>query len=106
MNYPAEQDLQYVSLLAAANASTKVGSLTHGFYRYPARFGETFVREAVLNFSSEGDTVLDPFCGGGTTLVEALSLGRRAIGSDLSELAIEIARYKTTPLSEFNLALS
>jgi len=106
MNLPAEQDLRYVSLLAAANASTKVGSLTHSYYRYPARFGETFVREAVLNFSSPGDTVLDPFCGGGTTLVEALSLGRNAIGSDLSELAIGIARCKTTPLSEAQLTAS
>lgn len=99
MNFPVEQDLRYPSLLAAAGATTKVGTLTHSFYRYPARFGEMFVREAVQNFSSEGETVLDPFCGGGTTLVEALSAGRIAIGSDLSELAITIAKAKTTPLS-------
>jgi len=103
MNIVVEHDLRYASLLAAANATTKVGTLTHSFYRYPARFGETFVREAVLNFSREGDGVLDPFCGGGTTLVEALALGRSAIGSDLSELAIFIARAKTTPLSPAQL---
>ena len=59
MNIVVEHDLRYASLLAAANATTKVGTLTHSFYRYPARFGETFVREAVLNFSREGDGVLD-----------------------------------------------
>jgi DNA modification methylase len=103
MNVAVEHDLRYASLLAAANSTTKVSSLTHSFYRYPARFGETFVREVVLNFSREGDAVLDPFCGGGTTLVEALSLGRIALGSDLSELAIFVARAKATPLSRAQL---
>jgi hypothetical protein len=99
MNFAAEHDLRYLSLLDAANASTKVGSLTHSFYRYPARFGETFVREAVRNFSNEGEVVLDPFCGGGTTLVEALTAGRFAIGSDVSQLAIAVTRAKTSPVS-------
>ena len=99
MNAPAELDLRYLSLLAAANVPTKVATFTHQFYRYPARFGEVFVREAILNFSQAGDTVLDPFCGGGTAIVEALSLGRRAIGNDLSKLAIAISKVKTSPLS-------
>jgi hypothetical protein len=43
--------------------------------------------------------VLDPFCGGGTTLLEAMSIGRRAAGIDVSTLATFIARAKTTPLS-------
>ena len=46
-----------------------------------------------------GELVLDPFCGGGTTLLEAISLGRRAAGMDVSALATFIARTKTTPLS-------
>lgn len=104
MDFSVGHDFRYLSLLAAANATTKVKTLTHSFYRYPARFGEIFVREAILNFSKEGDSVLDPFCGGGTTLVEALALGRNAIGLDLSELAIFVARAKTTPLSSAQLS--
>ena len=50
-----------------------------------------------------GDVVLDPFCGGGTTLVEALAAGRIAAGSDISELAVYLARAKTTPLSKKQL---
>jgi hypothetical protein len=99
MNAPGEFDFRYLSLQAAANLPTKVGTLTHAFYRYPARFGEAFVREAVESFSKAGQTVLDPFCGGGTTVVEALSLGRAAIGNDLSHLAGLVTKAKTTPLS-------
>jgi hypothetical protein len=39
---------------------------THNFYRYPARFSPQFARAAVEAFSAPGDTVLDPFVGGGT----------------------------------------
>jgi hypothetical protein len=38
--------------------------------------------------------------GGGTTLVEACSLGRQAVGTDVSSLATFTAKVKTTPLSE------
>lgn len=97
------KQLKYKFLSAAAEAPAKVGAMTHGFYRYPARFGEVFVREAIAQFSRKGDVVLDPFCGGGTTIVEALSCGRKAIGADISPLAIFVARVKTTPLSERQL---
>lgn len=51
-------------------------------------------------FTKPGEIVLDPFMGGGTTLVEACSLGRRAIGTDVSSLATFTAKVKTTPLSK------
>ena len=47
-----------------------------------------------------GDTVVDPFCGSGTVLVEAMGLGRRGIGVDASPLAIAIARARTKLLGE------
>ena len=75
-----------------------VAGLTHDFYRYPARFSPQFVRAAIKAFTQPGDIVLDPFMGGGTTLVEARVMGRRAIGVDISQLATFIARVKTTPL--------
>lgn len=75
-----------------------VAGLTHGFYRYPARFSPQFVRAALKAFTQPGDIVLDPFMGGGTTLVEARIMGRRAIGVDISQLATFIAQVKTTPL--------
>jgi DNA modification methylase len=50
-------------------------------------------------FTRPGEIVLDPFMGG-TTLVEACSLGRKAVGTDISSLATFTANVKTTPLSE------
>src|SRR5258708_36254739 len=88
------------ALLAAIAAKDPVDGSTHNFYRYPARFSPLFVREVIFQCSSSGDTVLDPFMGGGTTVVEALSMGRRAIGVDINSLAHFVASVKTTPLSE------
>ena len=87
------------SLVAAVSNRNKVMGAPHDFYRYPARFSPVFAREAIRTFTKPGDFVLDPFCGGGTTLVEALSLGRRAVGMDVSSLAAFLTRTKTTPIS-------
>jgi hypothetical protein len=45
--------------------------------------------------SAPGETVLDPFMGSGTVLVEARLLGRRAIGADLNPLSADLAHLKT-----------
>lgn len=76
-----------------------VEGLTHNFYRYPARFSPEFVREAIMQFSKEGDCVLDAFMGGGTTIVEAIANGRIALGTDINPLAHFVTTVKTTPLS-------
>ena len=87
------------SVIEAVMCQSRVDDPPHDFYKYPARFSPTFAREIIREFSNEGDVVLDPFCGGGTTVLEAMSQGRRAAGMDVSSLATFIARAKTTPLS-------
>jgi DNA methylase len=91
-------------LLEATQNREPVSGLTHNFYRYPARFSPSFARQMILSFTAPGDLVIDPFMGGGTTLVEAAALGRRAVGTDISSLAVFLGRTKTTPLSNANLA--
>jgi hypothetical protein len=87
-------------LVAAARDISPVCGFTHNFYRYPARFSPVLVRAAVRAFTEPGDLVLDPFMGGGTTLVEALALGRQALGTDISSLATFVSEVKTTLFSE------
>jgi hypothetical protein len=87
------------SLVSAVSNRSRITGVPHDFYRYPARFSPVFARQAIEAFTRSGETVLDPFCGGGTTLVEAVSLGRRAAGLDVSSLATFLSRTKTTPIS-------
>jgi len=89
-----------LEIAAAARVRKPVSGLTHGFYKYPARFSPFFARAAIKALTTPGDIVLDPFVGGGTTLVEARVLGRRAIGADISPLAVFVSQAKTTLLSE------
>jgi DNA modification methylase len=84
---------------AQFHSSRYVGGLTHSFYRYPATTSPDLVRELMLSNSSPDDVLLDPFMGGGTTIVEALANGRLALGSDLNSLALFVSRVKTTPLT-------
>lgn len=49
---------------------------------HPARFPYRLARDAVLCFSNEGDLVVDPFVGSGTSLIAALDHDRRFLGGD------------------------
>jgi hypothetical protein len=91
------------ALIEGARDAQPVMGLTHNFYRYPARFSPAFVRAAINAFTEPGDYVLDPYVGGGTSLVEAMALGRHAVGVDISELAEFVAKVKTSILSENEL---
>ncbi len=96
------QDAQEV-LIAGARDVRKVQGLTHNFYKYPARFSPNFVRAAIETFTQPGDLVLDNHVGGGTSLVEAMALGRHAIGVDISTLAEFVATVKTTVFKKAEL---
>jgi len=75
------------AVIQAVLSQERVDEPPHSFYKYPARFSPLFAREAIKAFTQPGDTVIDPFCGGGTSLVEAIASGRKAAGFDISSLA-------------------
>jgi DNA modification methylase len=70
----------------------------HGFHTYPARMHPTTAARLVRASTSEGALVLDPFCGSGTVLIEAMIAGRRGVGTDLNPLAVRLATLKTARL--------
>lgn len=86
------------ALRHAAHDSRPISGSTHGFYQYPARFSPAFAAAAIEAFSKPDALVLDPFMGGGTAIVEAMRLGRRAVGSDINALSVFVARVKTMRL--------
>jgi DNA methylase len=90
-------------LITAARDAEPVRGLTHGFYKYPARFSPTFAKAVIETFTKPGQLVLDPHVGGGTTLVEALASGRKAVGIDISPLADFVTRVKCIVFSEGEL---
>ena len=87
-------------LFDAINDRDIVSGLTHDLYRYPARFSPRFARAAIELFTKPGDTILDPFMGGSTSLVEGLALGRNSIGADINQLSVFLANVKTLLLSD------
>jgi site-specific DNA-methyltransferase (cytosine-N4-specific) len=75
------------------------GYLTHGFHSYKGKYYPQLVA-SLFNWCGvePDDWVLDPFCGSGTTLVEATLRGIRSVGVDLNPLAALIADVKTSAL--------
>jgi DNA modification methylase len=61
---------------------------------YEGNWSPYIPRELLLQYSKKNDLVIDPFVGGGTTLIECALLGRRAIGVDVSPHAISHANQR------------
>lgn len=98
-------NIPWQALAEAASSDDWATDFTHPLYRYPGSMSPQLGRALILGLTKPGDTVLDPFCGGGTTAVEALAHGRRALCSDLSALACFVTRAKASPLSERSFKL-
>lgn len=60
--------------------------------KYWGNFIPQIPNQLIQRFTKSGETILDPFVGSGTTLIEARRLGRNSIGIDLSETAIQLCK--------------
>lgn len=63
-------------------------------FEHPAIFPEALARDHILSWSNEGDTVLDPFLGSGTTGKMAIQTGRCFVGIEISEEYLRIAEHR------------
>lgn len=86
------------------DADTKEG--THVIHSYPAMMIPQVARHLIARLRRlhpEARTLLDPFCGAGTVLVEAARQQLEAWGTDLNPLALRIAKARTTPIDDDQL---
>ena len=72
---------------------------THCFHSYPAMMIPQVARKLLEQYGARGGWLLDPYCGTGTSLVEASIYGMNAVGCDINPLVRLIASAKTTTLS-------
>jgi DNA modification methylase len=73
---------------------TAIGSRAEERLGYPTQKPEALLERIIRTSSSEGDTVLDPFCGCGTTIAVAQQLKRDWVGIDITHLAITLMKHR------------
>lgn len=86
----------------------KTTYLTHGIHQYTAKIIPHIPRYFLEKYTRKNEIILDPFCGSGTTILEARLLCRNAIGIDINPLAPLISEVKATQVDvrELNFAVS
>lgn len=82
-------EMVYASKGANGKREAQAGGSTH-----PCARNLIAMRWLVGNYSRPGHTVLDPFCGEGSTLLAARETGRRSIGIEIEEQYCEVAARK------------
>ena len=69
-------------------------------FEHPAVFPEKLARDHILSWSNEGDIILDPMCGSGTTCKIAKMHNRHFIGIDISEEYVNIAQKRMEKIKD------
>ncbi len=90
-------DRDFQSLLRPI-PNTESSYATHNLHPYPATFLPHFSSVYIKHFTKEGDLVLDPMCGCGTTVIESCLQKRRSIGVDFDPIGALTSAVAVTPL--------
>jgi DNA modification methylase len=94
---PPVADEDVARKFAAADWSlTSASGRTGEFHPYPARYIPALPNQVMDLIGISSGTVLDPFCGSGTTLAEARRRGLHAVGVDINPIACLISRVRTS----------
>ncbi len=78
-------------------ANTK--KFTHCYHNYPAMMIPQIAERLLEKYGANANLLFDPYCGTGTSLVEANLKGIDAIGTDLNPLARLVAKTKTSKIN-------
>lgn len=90
-----DADFERILRMVPAN---ETGFDTFNLHDYPAKFMPQFPEIFIRHYSTEGQLVVDPMCGSGTTLIAASLQDRRGYGVDIDPIARLIASVAVTPL--------
>lgn len=101
VNKRTQQKKSEIKGISYISGGIEAGNHTpiYKMHRYFARRPHNVFRNLIESYTKPGDTILDPFCGGGVTLVEGLSTNRKVIAVDTNPLATFITDCQTTPIS-------
>ncbi|MCG2720475.1 MAG: site-specific DNA-methyltransferase [Thermodesulfovibrionales bacterium] len=91
---PNKRDTSYFNVIDWNFSKEDSRHFLHNFCWYPSRFIPIIPAHLIQALSKENETILDPFCGVGTSIIEALKLGRNAIGVDINPVGTFIAETK------------
>ena len=69
--------------------------LSHSYFRYIGKFPPQIAHKIIAEYGRPGGLLVDPMCGGGTSLIEAARLGMNTIGIDINPIAQLISRVTT-----------
>jgi len=81
-------------MVISKTIEAKPHSPIYTMHKYFARRPWNVFRELVSHYTSPGELILDPFCGGGVTVVESLRLKRKVIGVDVNPIAVYVTRME------------
>lgn len=94
MNMINKKDISHFKILDWDFYAEDSRMFLHNFCWYPSRFIPIIPAYLIQALSNPGETIFDPFCGSGTTLIEALKQNRNAIGIDLNPVGCFISKTK------------
>lgn len=94
----ADEVAQVFQAIDWSFADADTGFLTHALHPYPSKFIPQIPGHCIRMLSRPGELVLDPFGGSGTTALEAIRLGRRALSIDANPVGTLIGQVKTCSL--------
>jgi len=84
------------------NYSSLYNEPVHRWFRYREGYSTELVKK-LINGLPKGSVILDPFCGCGTTLISAQSLGYESVGFDINPLSVFVSRVKTREYTETDI---
>jgi hypothetical protein len=85
--------------------ATSTENTLHQLAPYIGKLKSSIAADLIRSYSNRNDLVVDPFAGSGTIPLEALALGRRSFGADISPYAAMLTKAKTGPLPDLAVVL-